>query len=207
MTRDAIPTEVKRAVLVEAGHRCAISSCRATTTEIAHIEPWAETKDHSFDNLIALCPNCHTRYDAKKEIDLKAMRMYKQALKTSRLPFAETVFLGDHDTELEVPEKWGPAFTLHCWMYNCTVDRLVLRTKENAGPWMCNTILDIQIDGKSVFDSGGISIDRGTDTSECSSYPFKFAVPDWNAGSRVQFRYIQIGGGVGYQLLISGVRR
>jgi hypothetical protein len=78
--RDSIPAETKRAVLVEAGHRCAIPTCRATTTEIAHIDPWAETQDNSFRNLIALCPTCHTRYDQKKEIDRKSMRMYKENL-------------------------------------------------------------------------------------------------------------------------------
>ncbi len=80
MDRNAIPANVKRAVLVEAGHRCAIPTCRATTTEIAHIVPWAETQDHSFENLIALCPNCHTRYDQKKEIDRLSMKMYKHNL-------------------------------------------------------------------------------------------------------------------------------
>lgn len=78
--RTALPAELKRAVLVEAGHRCAIPTCRATTTEVAHIEPWAETRDHVFENLIALCPNCHTRYDQKKEIDRKSMHLYKQNL-------------------------------------------------------------------------------------------------------------------------------
>lgn len=80
MNREAIPEEVKRAVLVEAGHRCAISTCRATTTEIAHIVPYAESRDNSFENLIALCPNCHTRYDKKKEIDHLAIKMYKHNL-------------------------------------------------------------------------------------------------------------------------------
>ena len=78
--RDSIPTNVKRAVLVEAGHRCAIPTCRTTTTEIAHIEPWAKTQDNSFENLIALCPNCHTRFDQKKEIDQKSIKMYKHNL-------------------------------------------------------------------------------------------------------------------------------
>ena len=50
MNRDSIPAQVKRAVLVESGHRCAIPTCRATTTEIAHIVPWAETQDNSFEN-------------------------------------------------------------------------------------------------------------------------------------------------------------
>ncbi len=80
MSRDTIPASIKRAVLVEAGHRCAISTCRATTTEIAHIVPWAETQDNSFENLIALCPNCHTRFDQKKEIDRLSVKMYKQNL-------------------------------------------------------------------------------------------------------------------------------
>ncbi len=80
MQRDAVPTDIKRAVLVEAGHRCAIPTCRATTTEIAHIVPWTETQDNSFENLIALCPNCHTRFDQKKEIDRQSVRMYKQNL-------------------------------------------------------------------------------------------------------------------------------
>ncbi len=80
MQRDSIPVALKRAVLVEAGHRCAIPTCRATTTEIAHIIPWAESQDHSFENLIALCPNCHSRFDQKKEIDRQAIRTYKSNL-------------------------------------------------------------------------------------------------------------------------------
>lgn len=80
MSRDTIPAEVKRLVLVEAGHRCAIPTCRATTTEIAHIVPWAETRDNSFENLIALCPNCHTRFDQKKEMDRLSVKMYKHYL-------------------------------------------------------------------------------------------------------------------------------
>lgn len=77
--RPPIPAEIKRAVLVEAGHRCAIPTCRATTMELAHIKPWAKVQEHTFDNLIALCPNCHTRFD-KGEIDRKAMGMYKENL-------------------------------------------------------------------------------------------------------------------------------
>lgn len=78
--RPAIPADVFRAVLIEAGHRCAIPTCRATTVEIAHIEPWAKSKDNSFANLIALCPTCHSRYDQKKEIDLRSIQTYKRNL-------------------------------------------------------------------------------------------------------------------------------
>jgi hypothetical protein len=77
--RDHIPMEVQRAVLVEAGHRCAIPTCRQPTTEFAHIVPYAQTRDNSFENLIALCRNCHKRYD-DGEIDRKAIRQYNQNL-------------------------------------------------------------------------------------------------------------------------------
>ena len=78
-TRPPIPRELHRRVLIEAGHRCAIPTCRTTTTEIAHIVPWATCREHDFEDLIALCPNCHTRYD-RGEIDRKSMRIYKANL-------------------------------------------------------------------------------------------------------------------------------
>jgi hypothetical protein len=69
----------KRLVLVEAGHRCAIPTCRHPTTEIAHIVPMSQNHDDSFENLIALCPNCHTQYQ-KTEIDRQSIRVYKRNL-------------------------------------------------------------------------------------------------------------------------------
>jgi hypothetical protein len=65
----------KRMALVEAGHRCAIPTCRHPTTEIAHIVPESQTHDDSFENLIALCPKCQN-----KEIDAQTIRMYKRNL-------------------------------------------------------------------------------------------------------------------------------
>jgi HNH endonuclease len=64
-----------RMALVEAGHRCAIPTCRHPTTEIAHIVPESESHDDSFENLIALCPKCQ-----KKQIDAQSIRMYKHNL-------------------------------------------------------------------------------------------------------------------------------
>jgi hypothetical protein len=75
-----IPEQLKRDVLVEAGHRCAIPTCRQTTVEIAHIIPWETVQEHTFENLIALCPNCHDLYDKKHMIDRKAMQQYKANL-------------------------------------------------------------------------------------------------------------------------------
>jgi hypothetical protein len=65
----------KRMALVEAGHRCAIPTCRHPTTETAHIVHESENDDESFANLIALCPECQ-----EKEIDAQAIRGYKRNL-------------------------------------------------------------------------------------------------------------------------------
>ncbi len=78
--RPGIPAELKRKILVEAGHRCAIPTCRYPTTEIAHIVPWSKVEEHKYENLIALCPNDHTRAD-KGEIDQKSLKIYKAKIR------------------------------------------------------------------------------------------------------------------------------
>lgn len=79
MARPPIPMSLRRQVLVEAGHRCAIPTCRYPTAEIAHIEPYAKVRKHEYHNLIALCPNCHTRFD-RGEIDRLSMGAYKRKI-------------------------------------------------------------------------------------------------------------------------------
>ncbi|MFE1731669.1 HNH endonuclease [Streptomyces bacillaris] len=91
MTQDRpeIPAALKRAVLVEAGHRCAIPTCRQTPVQLAHIKPWAKVKEHTFGNLIALCPTCHARYD-RGEIDRLSMLQYKENLEIVNNRYTET---------------------------------------------------------------------------------------------------------------------
>lgn len=75
-----IPEDIKRQVLLEAGHACAIPTCQFPATEFAHIEPFSEVKVHTVDNIIALCPNHHDMYDRQKKIDKKSIKIYKQKL-------------------------------------------------------------------------------------------------------------------------------
>ena len=86
--RPPIPAELERRVLVEAGHRCAIAQCRYIDTMIHHIIPWEKCKKHEYENLIALCPNCHKRADAG-EIDRKALRIYKANLRYTHDKFSQ----------------------------------------------------------------------------------------------------------------------
>lgn len=78
--RPHIPEDLRRRVLLEAGHGCAIPTCRYIQTEIHHIIPWRKTRTHEYDHLIALCPNCHARAD-NGEIDRKSLYAYKYNLR------------------------------------------------------------------------------------------------------------------------------
>lgn len=79
MGRPTIPAELRRSILVESGHRCAIPRCGQTELDIHHIIPWETCQKHEYSNLIALCPVCHRRAH-KDEIDRKALFMYKTNL-------------------------------------------------------------------------------------------------------------------------------
>ncbi|MFF1908301.1 HNH endonuclease [Kitasatospora sp. NPDC058218] len=79
--RSAVPAALRRQVLVEAGHRCAVPTCRQHPVDIEHINDWARVRKHEFENLIALCPTCHRRKgNGPDQIDRKALRQYKANL-------------------------------------------------------------------------------------------------------------------------------
>jgi len=75
-SRPKIPAEVGLAILRESGHRCAVCG-ESCPLEKAHIVPWCKSKEHSAENLICLCANCHERADNEKWGE-KALREYKR---------------------------------------------------------------------------------------------------------------------------------
>ena len=83
-----LPKELERAIKTEAGHRCAIPTCKLYPVEIAHIEPYSKVKKHDFSNLIALCPTDHTRFD-NGDIDKMSMLIYKSNLGIINSRFTE----------------------------------------------------------------------------------------------------------------------
>lgn len=65
-----IEEDVKRRLYAESMGRCMNPDCRCELfrkngdiIEKAHIDPYCETADNSFENLVVLCPNCHTDFD------------------------------------------------------------------------------------------------------------------------------------------------
>lgn len=87
-SRPPIPAGLRRKVLVESGHRCAIPTCRHIEIDIHHIIPWEKCKEHKYENLIALCPNCHRMAHSDK-IDQKALRIYKSNLRYTHDKFSQ----------------------------------------------------------------------------------------------------------------------
>jgi type I restriction enzyme, R subunit len=75
MKRPAIPAQTARAVLIESGHRCAVCGVPCPL-ERAHIVSWRKSHDHSLENLICLCANCHEMADRDRWGE-KVLREYK----------------------------------------------------------------------------------------------------------------------------------
>ena len=101
--RPPIPADLRRRILVEAGHRCAIHTCKHQDVDIHHIVPWEKCKEHDYYNLIALCPNCHRRADAG-EIDRSSLKIYKARLVAS-LGISDPLF----GTKPSTPHEDGSA--------------------------------------------------------------------------------------------------
>ncbi|MCG8345884.1 MAG: HNH endonuclease [Chlorobiales bacterium] len=98
--RQKIPTALRRRILIEARHRCAI--CRHTTVHIHHIVPWDECKKHEYSNLIAICPNCHDQAH-KGAIDRQALLHYKACIIASNDQFRLLI-----DPNYLFDPHWGP---------------------------------------------------------------------------------------------------
>lgn len=71
----SIPTHLQDLLLEQAGHRCTI--CREPSYEFHHIEELGKGGKTEYENLIVLCPNCHTRVHREEIPDEKQLRHYK----------------------------------------------------------------------------------------------------------------------------------
>ena len=78
--RTNIPAETRRRVLIEAGYRCAVPTCRTILAiDLHHLTEVSEGGGNDETNLIALCPNCHALYH-RKTIDREALFAWKGIL-------------------------------------------------------------------------------------------------------------------------------
>jgi hypothetical protein len=117
--RPKLPRPLQREVLVEAGHRCSIPTCRQDPVDIAHIEPRKpDGSNDVYENLIVLCANCHRRHH-QGEIDRRSLVQYKAnlALMTRRYTEAERRILEMYGKQPELPNPMflPLGFDIHLW--------------------------------------------------------------------------------------------
>ena len=77
MSRKNISEKLKSELMREAGWRCAVPTCRETTSlQCAHITPVKDEGEDTFNNIIVLCANCHIRFDNKDKEGCKNREKY-----------------------------------------------------------------------------------------------------------------------------------
>lgn len=81
----SISISVERRLYAESMGRCMNPKCKVNLfqkkgdiIEKAHIILYFETQDNSYENLIILCPNCHTNFDKNNLFDMKDIEMWKK---------------------------------------------------------------------------------------------------------------------------------
>jgi CRISPR/Cas system Type II protein with McrA/HNH and RuvC-like nuclease domain len=84
----SISTDVERRIYAESMGRCMNPECKVELfkengdiMEKAHIIPYCDTKDNSFENLIILCPNCHTNFDKNSAFSADNVNKWKKMRK------------------------------------------------------------------------------------------------------------------------------
>lgn len=99
MNRDAISEPIKRKLYAESMGRCMNPNCRkelfsrsGDIIEKAHIDPYCKTADHSFENLVILCPSCHTDFDKNSAFSPEEVRSWKQIRQQEIDEFFSTKF-------------------------------------------------------------------------------------------------------------------
>ena len=82
--RKAISENIKRKLYAESMGKCMNPNCQTELflnngdiAEKAHIVPHCDTADNSFENLILLCPNCHTDFDKNSAFNEEEVKNWK----------------------------------------------------------------------------------------------------------------------------------
>jgi hypothetical protein len=82
--RPSVPPATKRALVREAGGKCANPGCPNRLTELHHIREWAVYRTHDAEHMIAICPTCHAHV-TRGDLTIKDEKLYtwKKIVRTS----------------------------------------------------------------------------------------------------------------------------
>ena len=120
MSRKPIEENVKRRLFAESMGKCMNPNCKAEffcgdgdIIEKAHIDPYCETEDNSFENLVLLCPNCHTNFDKNHAFSAEEVKEWKKI----RRQELDTFFSVKFETFEQLCEKIVPLLTENKMIY------------------------------------------------------------------------------------------
>lgn len=119
--RKAIPVKLERDLMIESGYACAL--CRAIDPlEIEHIEEYAKVREHSFENMIVLCANCHRRKkngSSPRHINKKSLTQLKSKLMliNGRYTDLEKRFLQECQNVIAKDRSLNPQILIHHTMW------------------------------------------------------------------------------------------
>lgn len=109
--RKAIAKDVERKLYAESMGKCMNPDCQkdlfiinGDIAEKAHIIPHCDTANNSFENLIILCPNCHTSFDKNSAFDEEEVKSWK----SKRQEQISQIFAQQFDTFDELEEAVKP---------------------------------------------------------------------------------------------------
>ena len=109
MSRIKIDRVVERRLYSEAMGRCMNPNCQVELfindgdmIEKAHIDPYCDTKNNAFENLVILCPNCHTNFDKNHLFTEKQIREWKRIRQEENDRFFSKTFLTFNELKIEV---------------------------------------------------------------------------------------------------------
>jgi hypothetical protein len=78
--RKALPQDVRRRILHEAGYMCGNPVCRTIVTlDIHHLVPVSDSGNNEPENLLVLCPNCHALHH-RGGVPVESLRTWKMLL-------------------------------------------------------------------------------------------------------------------------------
>lgn len=98
-----IPVPLLDLLLEQAGHRCTV--CNENCYELHHIDFLENGGKTEYNNLIALCPNCHTRVHRENVPNPQQLRHYKLKLEVSySLPIIGKLTTEEKELILEISQ-------------------------------------------------------------------------------------------------------
>lgn len=111
MNRKSLDKNVERRLYAESMGKCMNPDCQAELfvngsdiMEKAHIAPYFETEDNSYENLIILCPNCHKKFDKTKLLSEEIVKGWKE----NRKKQLETFFSSKYNSFDELKSAVSP---------------------------------------------------------------------------------------------------